>query len=385
MYDLIIVGGGPAGSSAGREAGKKGLKTLLLEKEQFPRYKLCGGALSELAMSYLDFDLPDSIREREIFGVRLCYKDSVIERCRDTRIATMVSRSTFDHYLLEKGRETGIDVKMGERVYNISEKADFIEVRTTEECYRARYGIVAEGAQGRLKESVRERDRSHEYGICIATDIEETAEAIDSRMAHVMEVGFDVLKMGYGWIFPHDSYYSVGIGAFSNYISDPKQVMKDFLKKSGFTGTYRLRGHTIPAGGVKRTIVGSRLLLAGDAAGFVDPFAGEGIAYAIRSGQIAASVINEVIRTNDDTNRLKMYETLCHHAFIKSFIYALMAAKIMHRFPGFFFGILTRHADVVDKFTEIPVLKRQYMSYIQWLIPRLPRYILSSMLPRNRH
>ncbi len=381
MYDLIIVGGGPAGSSAGREAGKRGLKTLLIEKEQFPRYKLCGGALSELALSYLDFDLPDSIREREIFGVRLRYKDSVIERCKDTRIATMVSRSTFDHCLLEKGRETGIDVKVGERVHGIREKTDSIEVSTDERCYRARYGIIAEGSQGRLKESVRSRDGIHEYGICIATDIKEPAEAINTRMARVMEISFDVMKMGYGWIFPHDTYYSVGIGAFSHCISDPKRVMKDFLQKNGFTGTYRLRGHTIPAGGIKRTIVGSRVLMAGDAAGFVDPFAGEGIAYAIRSGQIAASVIADVIRTNDGKNKLGVYETLCHDAFIKSFTYALMAVKIMHRFPGFFFGRLMQHTDVVDKFTEIPVLRRQYLSYLRWLIPRLPRYIISSMLP----
>ena len=384
MYDLIIVGGGPAGSSAGREAGKQGLKTLLLEKEQFPRHKLCGGALSELALSYLDFELPDTIREREIFGVRLRYKHSVIERYKDRRIVTMVSRSTFDHYLLEKGRETGIDVAVGERVHDVREKTDFIEVRTSGGCYRARYGVIAEGSQGRLKESIRTRDRNHEYGICIETDIEEPEKAIDARMARTMEIHFDVMKMGYGWVFPHDTYYSVGIGAFAHCMSDPKRVMKDFLKKNGFTGTYRLRGHTIPAGGIKRTIVGSRILLAGDAAGFVDPFVGEGIAYAIRSGQIAASVIADIIRTNEGGDKLGMYETLCHDAFIRSFTHALTAVRIMHRFPGLFFGILTRNAEVVDKFTEIPVLKRQYLSYLQWLIPRLPKYILSSMLPGSR-
>lgn len=380
MYDLIIIGGGPAGSSAGREAGKRGLKALLLEKEQFPRHKPCGGALSELALSYLDFDVPDSIREREIFGVRLRYKNSVIERYRDTRIATMVSRSTFDHYMLEKGRETGIEISTGEKVQDVRTKTDCIEVHTNEGCYRARYGIIAEGSQGRLKESVRTRDRKHEYGICLVADIEEQTEAIDTRMHRVMEVHFDVLTMGYGWIFPHDTYYSVGIGAFAHCISDPRRIMKNFLKKNGFTGTYKLRGHTIPAGGITRTIAGSRVLLAGDAAGFVDPFAGEGIAYAIRSGQIAASVISDVIRTNDGGDKLGTYEMLCRDEFVRNFRYALMTLKIVNRFPGLFFGILTRNGDLADKFTEIPVMKKQYLSYLQWLIPKLPRYVLSSMI-----
>ncbi|MBN2254189.1 MAG: geranylgeranyl reductase family protein [Deltaproteobacteria bacterium] len=381
MYDLIIVGGGPAGSSAGREAGKRGLKVLLLEKEEFPRHKPCGGALSEPALSYLDFELPASIREREIFGVRLCHGNSVIERCKEKRIATMVSRGAFDHYLLEKGRETGIDIAIGERVLQIQEKNDCIEVHTDGGCYHARYGIIAEGSQGRLKESVRRRDRKHEYGICVATEIEASEEAIEIRMNRVMEVHFGVLPMGYGWIFPHDTYYSVGIGAFADRASDLKTVMKDFLKRNDFTGPCRLQGHIVPAGGIKRTFVGSRVLLAGDAAGFVDPFAGEGIAYAIRSGRIAASVVDHCIRTDHRGDGLEVYERLCHDAFIRNFTYALMAARIMNRFPRFFFGILTNNADVVDKFAEIPVLKRRYLTFMQWLVPRLPLY-LPSLLRR---
>ncbi|MBE9540978.1 MAG: FAD-dependent oxidoreductase, partial [Proteobacteria bacterium] len=87
MYDLIIIGGGPSGSAAGRIAGKKGLKTLLIEKEIFPRYKPCGGALSEHAMSYLDFEIPESMIERDIFGARVHFKGQVVEQHKDSRIA----------------------------------------------------------------------------------------------------------------------------------------------------------------------------------------------------------------------------------------------------------------------------------------------------------
>lgn len=74
-------------------------------------------------------------------------------------------------------------------------------------------------------------------------------------------------------------------------LPDPKTAMKDFLAANGFSGEYKLKWSIIPAGGIKRKITGSRTVLCGDAAGFVDAFYGEGIAYAIRSGQLAAEII----------------------------------------------------------------------------------------------
>ena len=383
MYDLLIVGGGPSGSSAGRLAGQKGLKTLLIEKETFPRYKPCGGALSEQALSCLNFPLPESIREREVFGLRMHFKGSVIENYKKSRMATMVTRSTLDSYLLEKGKEAGIEVKTGEKVLDYREKDSFVEVYTNEQIYRAKFVIIGEGSQGKLKSKIRKIDAKDEYGICIVTEVEEENEKIDKYMPRAIEIHFDVMEMGYGWVFPHDNYYSVGIGAFANTLSDPKRVMREFLKKNGFNGNYRLRGHIIPAGGIKRNVIGSRVVLIGDAAGFVDPFAGEGIAYAIRSGQIAVEVIDGILRGSEDLKELRDYETICQGEFVNNFKYALILVKMMHSFPDFFFKILTDNHEVFEKFTEISVLKKQYRSYLEWLLPRLPKYLLSMMTSRH--
>lgn len=377
MYDLIIVGGGPAGSSAGRRAGIKGLHTLLIEKEVFPRYKACGGALSERALSYLDFPLPQFVREREIFGLRFRFKESVIEGYHESRIATIVTRSILDNYLLEKGKETGIEIKVGEKVIDCKEKDDFVEIVTNENVYRSKFVIIGEGSQGKLKQKVRTRDAKGEYGVCIVADVEEEIEKIDQSLSNIMEVQFDVLKMGYGWIFPHKNYYSVGIGAFADKIVNPKRIMKEFLKRNGFNGTYRLRGHTIPAGGITRNVVSPRVVLVGDAAGFVDPFTGEGMAYAIRSGQIAAEVIAENIRDNNHGAQLRQYESICQREFAEDFKYALLSVKMMNRFPNIFLKILTSNQEVFEKFMQIPNLTRHYRSYLEWLIPRLPKYLLS--------
>ena len=130
MYDLIIIGGGPAGSAAGRLAGQMSLETLLIEKEIFPRYKPCGGAFSEQAMSYLDFKVPEGIHERNVYGARVHFRENVIEKHKPYRISTLVTRSALDSCLIEKAKETGIETIMGEKVVSFQESDNYVEVRT---------------------------------------------------------------------------------------------------------------------------------------------------------------------------------------------------------------------------------------------------------------
>ncbi len=373
MYDLIIVGGGPSGASSGRIAGKKGLKTLLIEKEIFPRYKACGGALSEHAISYLDFEIPMYIRERDIFGARIQFKGSIIEKHKEYRIAIIVTRSLLDDYLIGKAKETGIDVHMGERVNDYIENKDYVEVYTTNNTYKAKYVIIAEGSVGKLKNKIRCTDKKDEYGICIVTEIEEENEKIDKYIHNAIDIHFGITNRGYGWIFPHEKYYSVGIGEFAKYLTNnPKKIMIDFLGKNGFNSKHKLKGHLIPAGGITRSITSSRVILIGDSAGFIDSFIGEGLPYAIRSGQIAAEVISNLIL--DKIGNIKYYESICNIEFGNNLKYSLLFAKIMHNFP-YMLRILATNEEVVDKFLEIPSAKITYKSFIEWLIPRVPKYV----------
>lgn len=80
MFDLVVVGAGPAGSTAARIAAGMGLKVLILEKEKFPRYKPCGGALSERATSWLDLRLPEAVCEKAITGARIHYHEWVQDK-----------------------------------------------------------------------------------------------------------------------------------------------------------------------------------------------------------------------------------------------------------------------------------------------------------------
>ncbi|MCC4770137.1 geranylgeranyl reductase family protein [Methanosarcina sp. DH2] len=366
MYDIIIVGGGPSGASAGRRAGKLGLNILLLEKEEFPRYKPCGGGLSKHAISYLDFELPEDVIEWEITGARVFYKDQLIEAHKDYRLSVLVSRDMFDNFLLEKAKETGIEVHTGEKALCCREMPEYVEVESNRGTYRAKFAIVSEGAQGLVKTCVRPADTKEEYGICMVAEVPAEEKEIEERLGRAIELHFDVVGGGYGWIFPHKTYYSVGIGGVVKDLSHPKEAMLEFLRVNGFRGDYKLHGHKIPWGGIKRKVSGSRVLLSGDAAGFVDSFSGEGLAYAISSGQFAAEVIAEICLHNGKTKDLNRYESLCQAEFGTHLKYSLIFSRIMHRFPEKTFKIFTSSDKMIDKYLEVVDFSINYKDYLRW-------------------
>jgi geranylgeranyl reductase family protein len=375
MFDLIVVGGGPAGSSAARRAGALGLQTLLLEKEQFPRYKACGGGVTDLALSYLGFALPFHLREATIFSTKVNFENHSIEYRGEKPLAFMVTRSAFDALLLDKAMENDVTARMGGKVEGLEQTERSVEVSVDGAVYEADYVIVAEGAQGTIKHGVRRRDRKDEYGICLVSEIYNEDSPGEYRQDTIY-VDFGIGGMGYGWVFPHAEYYSVGIGGLASTLRQPKETMADFLDERGFDANSRIKGHLIPVGGVRRTLAGSRILLAGDAAGFLDPFTGEGIAYAIRSGQIAAEVICRSLSSSIDSDVLREYETICEREFGSNLRYSLLLARMMHHFPGVFFRLLTSRQEVIDGFAKVATAEWSYRRYLRWLLPRVPGYLL---------
>jgi len=131
MYDLIVAGAGPAGSTVARTAALLGLDTLILEKETFPRYKPCGGALSRKAASLLDFPLPSDVCEKTITGARVHFRDLVLERHKGYNLTTLINRSRFDHLLLQKAIESGAGMKT-QKVMDFQEKGEHVSVKTNE-------------------------------------------------------------------------------------------------------------------------------------------------------------------------------------------------------------------------------------------------------------
>jgi flavin-dependent dehydrogenase len=245
---------------------------------------------------------------------------------------------------------------------------DCVEVDTREGTYRARFAIVAEGVQGLVKTCVRPTDNKEEYGICVVTEVPAEEKKIEERLGKTIELHFGVAGGGYGWIFPHKTYYSVGIGGVIKDFPHPKESMLEFLRDNGFSGEYKLHGHKIPWGGIKRKVAGSRVLLSGDAAGFVDSFSGEGLAYAISSGQFAAEVIAGICMQGKNLKDLTRYEALCRTEFGTHLKYSLMFSRIMHRFPDRTFKIFTSDNKMVDKYLDVVDFTINYKDFLRWAL-----------------
>ncbi len=374
MYDLIIAGAGPAGSAAGLAAAAGGLNTLILEKDAFPRYKACGGAISENAASSLGFPIPTEICEGTITGARVHFRDRVIERHSASPLVTLVTRSNFDNILLQKAEKAGCHLAI-EKVMGYKDRTDHISVVTKNCEYQARFLIVSTGCQDMIKNRIQGPWPKENMGVCMVTEVDEDDSLIPKRLDSSLDIYFGVANMGYGWIFPHRGYYSVGIGGLASRLTNPRKILIEFLKANGFSDGQKLHGHFIPQGGNDRRIALGRVLLTGDAAGFVDPFTGEGIYYALRSGQIAAQVIQEA----SITDVAKTYQHRVKKDFGEDLKYALFFSKIMHSHPNIFLRLMACHEEILDRYMEIAASKRSYKEFISWLLPRLPFSLLGSI------
>lgn len=255
------------------------------------------------------------------------------------------------------------------------EKDDHVSVKTNEGTYQCRFLVVSSGCQDGLKNRIQGPGWEKSMGICLVAEIEEEDQVIEERLGSTLDIHFGVAKSGYGWIFPHRGYYSVGIGGLSSRLNHPRQAMLQFLKKNGFSEGQRLSGHLIPQGGnMRRTALG-RVLLAGDAAGFVDAFTGEGIFYALSSGRIAGQVIGEV----PAPEVALAYQKRCKKEFGEELKYALFFSKIMHSYPEIFLRILTCQEEVLDRYIEIAAAKISHKDFMHWLVPRLPISLLRTL------
>ena len=315
-YDVLVVGAGPAGSTAARICSKHKLKTLLLEKEKMPREKPCAGGISNRALKEIDFELPEGIIERRCLGMRVVQgklKNEVID---GSAVAFMVTRAKFDACLTEKAKEAGTELRDGEACKSVEISEEFVLVQTDKDKYEASIVIGADGVHSKVAEAVRPKFTQKERRFCLIAEIPMPEREIDERTHNLIELHYGYIDMGYAWIFPKKGYISVGIGGSFAQARIIKQRFKEFLKLHHLPTTVPMKGCLIPIANFKYNCYTDRIMITGDAAGWVDCFSGEGISFAMASGRIAAEVAVRAHRENDfSKNILKSYQEKCYTEF----------------------------------------------------------------------
>jgi len=370
-YDVIVVGGGPGGSTAARFCAKAGLKVLIIEKEKFPRYKPCGGCLSTKTVHLLGLDLSPVI-ENTIYGSKFTFRsqDPFFIETKDP-IAFLVMRDRFDQLLINKASEEGAEVLEGEKVTRVEEKGDGVEVELVKgKRFYSQYLIGADGAGSMVARSLPlPPQRNDGNGIAIQSEIPfDSSIHFPQEELQFIHLDFGRIPNGYGWVFPKKEYLSIGIGGMFRETKkmNPRQYFSDFLKgldyvPKGKTG--RVMGHLLPSFyDEKQKVSQGRFLLVGDAAHLMDPLQGEGIYYAIRSGMLAAEAITEWKKEGivpSDYYQKAVYDDL--YGNLK---WALTFSRFVFRFAKLAYRTLKRYPDLGEFYLQVLEGKETYQGFV---------------------
>ncbi len=377
MYDVIVVGAGPAGSTVSRKCAEKDLETLVLDKQSFPREKLCGGAVSERTLKLLDFDIPEEVINQGCNGARVHFQGETVEVEKDYRLGLFVSREKFDSFLLKKAEKKGAEVKDGERVLNITDKGSHVLVKTDKEVYRSKIVVGADGVDSTVAREVLGEEISEEYFKLALENRVEEVKFQDKKCDGIIDVFFGDIDGGYGWVFPHRDFFSVGIGSYEDKMKKPLKRQESFLKNLNLDVPDDFRGHRLPVGGQGRKKVSGRTMLVGDAAGLVDPLTGEGIYYAIKSGKMCGETIGKAFSDEEpDLKELKHYEERCLHEIERKLKWSLKICRLLYRYPWFFMNVYVMNKEVLSRSVDVVSRGESNLRLGLWMFFKTPLFVL---------
>lgn len=328
-YDVAVVGGGPAGATAGRRLALTGARVLVLEKASLGRDKPCGGGLTPRAWNALEVDASAVVcAAPTLADVRHGSSRALVPLRTSLH---MVRRRQFDRLLLQAAETAGASVHTNEPVTELERSASGgTTLRTSRGTYRCGYLLLATGGEGHLRSAA--GFAAPKLRMAVAIEVEAPASARELNQSAAV---FDYrVRQGYAWAFPKGSHWNVGVGS-----ADPaagptlRSSLRQFIDSFGIEFESAdvmslARGRRIPMWqGVSRlTAKGAALL--GDAAGLVDPFFGEGLTGAILSGRYAADAVSVAMSNGcadlaayDDCVRRELVPHLRNMHLMESFVY----------------------------------------------------------------
>jgi geranylgeranyl reductase family protein len=320
-FDAAVCGAGPAGSAAACVLAGRGRKVALLDRALFPRKKLCGGLLTWKTVRRLEavFGLDEAALAREGLvdwsadSYALVHRGRVMARGRVPHPFLLVDRARLDHHLLLLAERAGASVFPGVGVSQCSPGEGLVATTDGHEI-SAGYVIGADGANSRLRRALAAKGgqdaergrRAWRAGLARAVEFHLPRDEAPAPLRSLAEPQLHVghVLAGYAWVFPGKDRLCVGMCGLE---AGDRPLLEHFAEFTGLLGfdpgRIHLRAHPLPYGNWIAEPCRERLLLAGDAAGMVEPLLGEGIFYALSSGAFAASAVDQAMSRKDDPCR----------------------------------------------------------------------------------
>ncbi|MFW6237474.1 MAG: geranylgeranyl reductase family protein [Desulfosudaceae bacterium] len=380
-YDVIIIGAGPAGSTCALNLAPRGGRILLLDKHAFPRNKACGGGFTQKARNLFDFDLSGVI-ETEVTSVELSLQSRqpvVVDYPQGAGF--MVTREKFDTLLVERAAAAGAEVRERAPMRGLFPEKNGWRVQTDKDTYYADFVVGADGPVSRTARCLGLMQGFHRYAPALTAEIEPPPDVLDKRKSRVV-FDFHVVPKGYAWIFPKQDHFSVGV--FSTCM--PQKGLNAALT-AFINGQAYLRGRPvrywkcglIPRGGTRQRLVSGNALLVGDAAALTDPFFGEGIYYAARSGMLAAEAIGRAAAPGGPA--LEHYQTLCQREISDDLWWARLFNFGFYRFPFVFYPAVRNSSYLQKVVIEVNSGRFTWKKSVYRVFQSLPRWLAQMVLP----
>lgn len=316
-YDVIIVGAGPAGCTCAYQLSGKGLKIAIIEKDRFPRDKICGDAIGPDVVNQLyrmDKSLiPNFIGLKEkkasagarFYGLNHKYFDLFFKKSKHTEQAGhIVKRTVFDQFMFDQIKTLpDVTVYLENKLKKLSVENKEVCVETDKLSLKGKLIVGADGANSVVRNTLLKQKVDKKHYSAGLRQYYENVSGFDENN-HIELHFYDGIIPGYFWIFPlPNNQANVGMGMLSSHLSEQNINLKEKFAalieqhpnvKHRFKNAKALetaKGFALPMGSKKRICSGDHFLLLGDAAGLIDPFSGEGIGNAVRSARIAADHI----------------------------------------------------------------------------------------------
>jgi geranylgeranyl reductase family protein len=381
IYDVVIVGAGPSGSTTAYYLAKQGLNVLLLDKFNFPRDKTCGDGLTPRALHILDdMGLLDTLLEvgyrtskLEIISTK---GDSVSalfpkkESLQDYLL--IVPRIILDNIILERALTGGASFQAPVRVTGIEQENNSMLVKGEQRAktitFRTRMVIYATGANTKLLLNTGLLKKMPPMVLAVRTYYDGLKDIFDAGQCR-----FDNVPLpGYGWIFPVSSNsINIGIGlfregiaswwmpktahaAFDTFIkSPPIQELLEGGKQSG-----PLKGFPIRVDFARSPTYGERTMIIGEAAGLVNPITGEGIDYGMESGKMAAEHLTHMFDIGDFSHKqLAAFDKQLRQRYQRLFELCdrLRLLYLNPFFINLMVRAIARNEDLMDLFMDIAI------------------------------
>ena len=330
--EVLIIGAGPAGTTAARFLAKAGIDVIILEKDKFPRDKPCGGALTVRIFERFEYLSPEQT-ESVVHGGYL-YAPNLISKVKiedpERPVGYMVLRKNFDNLLVEKAKESGAKLIENAKIENFEILSEEVKVilqdgtRISAKILLGADGVISIVAK---KTRLKKKWKDDELGMCILAekelDISEMENFSPKGLSVHIHIGYKNL-FGYFWTFYKKNHVNIGLGCLLSEKKEKKvnlkTAFKDYLmhleEKNIIPSLKRLnlnlKGAMVPLKKPLDRTYDHRVLLLGDSAGFVNPLSGEGIYYAMASGEDAARAIIDLKQLGKvyTKKNLKLYQKI---------------------------------------------------------------------------